>query len=137
MDAFQIHGGARLSGRIAIDGSKNASLPLMAATLLTDEPVTLRGVPALSDVVNMANLLGELGCQVDGTHGTIRIQTVDPTSSHARYDLVRTMRASICVLGPLVAKRKLASVAMPGGCAFGARPVDLHLRGLEALGGRQ
>ncbi len=134
MDAFRIHGGARLSGRIAVDGSKNASLPLMAATLLTDEPVTLRGVPALSDVANMANLLGELGCQVDGTHGTIRMQTVDPTSSHARYDVVRTMRASICVLGPLVAKRKLASVAMPGGCAFGARPVDLHLRGLEALG---
>ena len=73
MDAFRIQGGSRLSGRIAIDGSKNASLPLMAATLLTDEPVTLRGVPELSDVANMANLLGELGCQVDGTHGTIRL----------------------------------------------------------------
>ena len=136
MDAFRIHGGARLSGRIAIDGSKNASLPLMAAALLTDEPVTLRRVPDLSDISNMAGLLGELGCRVEGRHGTITITATDPDLTHARYEIVRTMRASICVLGPMLAKRKQASVAMPGGCAFGARPVDLHLKGLTALGAR-
>lgn len=134
MDAFRIQGGARLSGRIAIDGSKNASLPLMAAALLTDEPVTLRRVPALSDISNMARLLGELGCHVEGRHGTITLRSVDPSLTHARYDIVRTMRAGICVLGPLLARRRRASVAMPGGCVFGARPVDLHLRGLQAMG---
>ena len=134
MDAFRIQGGARLSGRIAIDGSKNASLPLMAASLLTDEPLTLRRVPALSDITNMAQLLEELGCRVDGRHGTITITSTNPDLTHARYDIVRTMRASICVLGPLLAKRKRARVAMPGGCAFGDRPVDLHLKGLTALG---
>ena len=136
MDAFRIQGGARLSGRIAIDGSKNASLPLMAAALLTDEPVTLRRVPALADVRNMAGLLEELGVRVQGRHGTISLTSVDKGLTHARYDLVRTMRASICVLGPLLARRKRASVSMPGGCVFGARPVDLHLRGLQALGAR-
>ena len=134
MDAFRIQGGARLSGRIAIDGSKNASLPLMAAALLTDEPVTIRRVPALADVSNMAGLLEELGVRVKGRHGTISLTSVDRDLTHARYDLVRTMRASICVLGPLLARRKRASVSMPGGCVFGARPVDLHLRGLQALG---
>ncbi len=136
MDAFRIQGGARLSGRIAIDGSKNASLPLMAAALLTDEPVTIRRVPALADVSNMAGLLEELGVRVKGRHGTISLTSVDRDLTHARYDLVRTMRASICVLGPLLARRKRASVSMPGGCVFGARPVDLHLRGLQALGAR-
>jgi len=134
MDAFRIHGGARLSGRIAIDGSKNASLPLMAASLLTDQPLTLRRVPDLSDITNMIRLLEELGCRVEGRHGTVTITSTNPDLTHARYEVVRTMRASICVLGPLLAKRKRASVAMPGGCAFGARPVDLHLKGLQALG---
>ncbi|MHC4414796.1 MAG: UDP-N-acetylglucosamine 1-carboxyvinyltransferase [Planctomycetota bacterium] len=134
MDAFRIQGGTRLSGRIAIDGSKNASLPLMAAALLTDEPITLRRVPALADISNMARLLGELGCRVEGRHGTITLRSVDPNLTHARYKIVSTMRAGICTLGPLVARRGRASVAMPGGCAFGVRPVDLHLRGLEALG---
>lgn len=108
----------------------------MAAALLTDEPVTLRRVPALADVANMARLLRELGVKVDGDHGTITLHNVSPDLSHARYDIVRTMRAGICVLGPMLARRGRASVAMPGGCVFGARPVDLHLRGLEALGGR-
>ncbi|MCH8825047.1 MAG: UDP-N-acetylglucosamine 1-carboxyvinyltransferase [Planctomycetes bacterium] len=134
MDAFRIQGGARLSGRIAIDGSKNASLPLMAAALLTDEPITLRRVPDLSDISSMIRLLGELGCHVEGKHGTVTITSMDPEKTHAHYDIVKTMRASICVLGPMLAKRKRAVVAMPGGCAFGARPVDLHLKGLEALG---
>ena len=136
MDAFRIQGGPRLSGRIAIDGSKNASLPLMAAALLTDEPITLRGVPALADIANMSRLLGELGMDVDGNHGTITLRTIDESPTHARYDVVRTMRAGICVLGPVLARRGRASVAMPGGCVFGERPVDLHLRGLEALGAR-
>ncbi|MHC4428210.1 MAG: UDP-N-acetylglucosamine 1-carboxyvinyltransferase [Planctomycetota bacterium] len=136
MDAFHIQGGARLSGRVAVDGSKNAALPLMAASLLTDEPITLRRVPALADIANMARLLGELGVHTDGTHGTIRLSSLDREVSHARYDLVRTMRAGICALGPLVARRGVARVAMPGGCVFGARPVDLHLRGLQALGAR-
>lgn len=136
MDAFRIHGGARLSGRIAIDGSKNASLPLMAASLLTDEPLTLRRVPALSDITNMTRLLNELGCRIDGRHGTVTITSINPDLTHARYGVVSTMRASICVLGPLLAKRKRARVAMPGGCAFGARPVDLHLKGLAALGAK-
>jgi UDP-N-acetylglucosamine 1-carboxyvinyltransferase len=136
MDAFRIQGNARLAGRITVDGSKNASLPLMAAALLTDEPVTLQNVPELSDIANMCRLLGELGCDVDGTHGTITISSADPKQTHARYDIVRTMRASICVLGPMLAKRKRAQISMPGGCAFGARPIDLHLRGLEALGAK-
>jgi UDP-N-acetylglucosamine 1-carboxyvinyltransferase len=134
MDAFRIHGGTRLSGRIAVDGSKNASLPLMAAALLADEPVTLRRVPDLSDTINMVGLLGELGSRAERSGDTVTITNVDPSLTHARYDIVRTMRASICVLGPLLARRGRAAVAMPGGCAFGARPVDLHLRGLEALG---
>ncbi len=136
MDAFHIRGGSRLSGTIAVDGSKNAALPLMAAALLADESITLRGIPDLSDIQNMTRLLAELGCQNDGDHGTIRLSNVDTTATHARYDIVRTMRASICVLGPMLARRGRASVAMPGGCAFGHRPVDLHLRGLEALGAR-
>ncbi len=134
MDAFRIQGGTRLAGRLAVDGSKNASLPQMAAAILADEPVTLRRVPQLSDISNMLRLLGELGCTADAEHGTVTLTNTDPSRTHARYDIVRTMRASICVLGPLLAKRKRARVSMPGGCAFGARPVDLHLRGLEALG---
>jgi UDP-N-acetylglucosamine 1-carboxyvinyltransferase len=136
MDAFRIQGGHRLSGRIAVDGSKNACLPLMAAALLTDQPVTLRGVPALADITNMAGLLGVLGVTVDGRHGTITLRSTDASLVHAPYKIVSTMRASICVLGALVARRGRARVAMPGGCSFGARPVDLHLRGLEALGAR-
>ncbi|MEE2973224.1 MAG: UDP-N-acetylglucosamine 1-carboxyvinyltransferase, partial [Planctomycetota bacterium] len=137
MDCFRIQGGRRLSGRMTVEGSKNASLPLMAAALLADGPVDLLGVPELSDTRNMIRLLTELGLEVDESEaGRLRFRTVDPSAVHARYDIVRTMRASICVLGPLLARRGRAVVSMPGGCAFGARPVDLHLRGLEALGAR-
>lgn len=136
MDVFRIEGGQRLSGTSAIDGSKNACLPLMAASLLTDHHISLHNVPELSDTGNMLKLLEELGCTVEGRHGTVAISSEDRKQVHARYDVVRTMRASICVLGPLVAKRGRAVVAMPGGCAFGARPVDLHLRGLESLGAK-
>lgn len=138
MDAFVIEGGARLAGRLAVNGSKNASLPLMAAALLTDQPVTLRGVPGLADIANMQRLLDELGCEVTGGAGgaeaALTLRAADEGRSHARYDIVRTMRASICALGPLVARRGRARIALPGGCAIGDRPIDLHLRGLEALG---
>ena len=106
----------------------------MAAALLADEPITLRNIPGLSDITNMCRLLGELGCVADQGHGTMTLTNTDLTKVHARYDIVKTMRASVCVLGPLPARRGRAEVAMPGGCSFGARPVDLHLRGLEALG---
>jgi UDP-N-acetylglucosamine 1-carboxyvinyltransferase len=147
MDAFVIEGGRRLAGELGINGSKNSALPLMAAALLTDSPITLRGVPDLADIANMGRLLEELGCAgSDGAAepgesegGVLQLQTEvsgDPERSHARYEIVRTMRASICVLGPLLARRGHARVSMPGGCAIGDRPVDLHLRGLEALGAR-
>lgn len=143
MDSFVIQGGKRLYGRVRINGSKNAALPLMAAALLTDQPVTLRDVPDLADIGNMRKLLAELGC--DRTNemapdspgyvpGLMTLHAADQSNSHARYEIVRTMRASICTLGPLVAKRGFAQVSMPGGCAIGDRPVDLHLRGLSALG---
>jgi len=137
MDAFVIEGGRRLSGRVRINGSKNASLPLLAAALLTDEPVTFRDIPDLADINNMYRLLAELGCEKSdqiGERRSVTLHTALEADSHARYDIVRTMRASICVLGPLLARRGQARVSMPGGCAIGARPVDLHLKGLEALG---
>ncbi len=139
MDAFVIRGGRKLSGRLTINGSKNASLPLMAAALMTHQPVTLRGVPRLADIANMRRLLAELGCSDSETtdadgRSILTLRTADDSNSHARYDIVRTMRASICVLGPLLARRGHARVSMPGGCSIGDRPVDLHLRGMEALG---
>jgi len=140
MDVFVIEGGRKLTGSIRINGSKNAALPLMAAALLTDDPLILSDVPNLSDIRNMTRLLGELGVEseIESTeHGqTITHRVTDPTQSHARYEIVRTMRASISTLGPLVAKRGSARVSLPGGCAIGQRPVDLHLRGLEALGAK-
>ena len=120
MDTFVIEGGARLSGTLQVDGSKNAALPLMAASLLGDEELVLRNVPDLSDVRSMKTLLGQLGVQqVDDPDGTWRTQVVDPTLCHAKYDVVSTMRASICVLGPLVARRHYARVSMPGGVPSG------------------
>jgi UDP-N-acetylglucosamine 1-carboxyvinyltransferase len=145
MDSFVIEGGSRLCGRTRINGSKNAALPMLAACLLTDQPVTLRDVPNLADIKNMLRLLGTLGVvrregaeQVDAdapyTDGVVTLHSVDPSASHARYDIVKTMRASICTLGPMLAKRGFARVSLPGGCAIGDRPIDLHLRGLQALG---
>ena len=136
MDSFRIQGGRRLAGRIKIEGSKNATLPLLAAALCTDGTLTLRNVPCLSDISNMLKLLRELGVEVDGECGTIKTRVVDQNRIHAHYDIVKTMRASISVLGPMLARRRRARVSMPGGCAFGERPIDLHLRGLQALGAR-
>jgi len=136
MDFFRIEGGRRLSGRIAIEGSKNAALPLMAASLLTEQPVVLRNVAELSDVENMARLLNELGVKAMFAPEAMTLTSEDENQVTARYDIVRTMRASICVLGPMVARRRRAVISMPGGCAFGDRPVDLHLKGLKALGAK-
>ena len=137
MDTFVIEGGRRLEGRVQINGAKNAALPLMAAALLTNDPVSLRDVPPLADIRNLQKLLSELGCirtnEAEIGH-RLKLQTTDEHVSHARYEIVRTMRAGICVLGPLLAKRGEARVSMPGGCSIGDRPVDLHLRGLRALG---
>ncbi|MCA3005036.1 MAG: UDP-N-acetylglucosamine 1-carboxyvinyltransferase [Planctomycetaceae bacterium] len=142
MDRFEIRGGNRLAGRLTIKGSKNAALPLMTGVLLTDQPFVLRDVPELADIANMRRLLAELGCSVeytadndvDSPGGVLTMRAVDETVSHARYEVVRTMRASISALGPMLARRGAARVSLPGGCAIGERPVDLHLRGLTALG---
>lgn len=138
MDSFIINGGRPLAGSVRVHGSKNASLPLMAAALLTDGPLTLHDVPDLSDIRNMVRLLGTLGCEVDQVEAdggrTFTLHATDPSLTAAPYEIVKTMRAGICVLGPLLAKRGKARVSMPGGCAIGDRPVDLHLRGLRALG---
>ena len=145
MDSFVIEGGHRLYGRIRINGSKNAALPMLAVALMTDEPVILRDVPELADIGNMVKLLSTLGVERFDTatgqaiepgapKGVVAMRVTDPTQSHAKYDIVKTMRASICTLGPMLAKRGYARVSMPGGCAIGDRPVDLHLRGLAALG---
>jgi len=134
MDIFRIEGGRRLTGRLAVEGSKNATLPLMAAALMSDTPVRLGNVPDLSDIRNMGRLLAELGCPATVRDDAMVLENHDLSATHARYDIVRTMRASICVLGPLLARRGRARVSMPGGCSIGERPVDLHLRGLRALG---
>jgi UDP-N-acetylglucosamine 1-carboxyvinyltransferase len=135
MDKFIITGGNRLKGQVTVGGSKNASLPIMAAALLGDGPSVIEGVPDLADMRAMGELLGDLGAAATRDQaGDLTITVQDEADSHARYDRVRKMRASVCVLGPLLAKRKKARVAMPGGCQIGSRPVDLHLRGLRALG---
>lgn len=136
MDAFVIQGGKPLRGTVRVNGSKNAALPLMAAALLTEEPVTLRAIPNLSDIRNMVRLIASLGCELehDTEQNQVHSHVVDLGKSVAHYDIMRTMRAGICVLGPLLARRGIAKVSMPGGCAIGDRPVDLHLRGLRALG---
>ena len=135
MDKLIVHGGATLRGSINISGSKNASLPILAATLLTGEPCIIRRVPDVSDTNYMIQILSALGADVERSSGTVRI-TCEEISDVAPYDLVRRMRASICVMGPLLARKGRAVVSLPGGCVIGDRPVDLHLRGLEALGAK-
>ena len=135
MDKFVIHK-SHLKGSIAVSGSKNAALPIMAATLLTDEKCVLHNVPDLMDIRTMADILRVLGKVVTFEHGTMTVTAGKKKSYFAPYDLVRTMRASFCVLGPLLAKCKKAKVSLPGGCVIGVRPVDLHIKGLEALGAK-
>ena len=133
MDKIRIHGGHPLSGSIKISGSKNSALPILAATLLTREPCILRRVPDLSDTHFMLQILTHLGAQVERASGTVSV-TADKIESVAPYDVVRRMRASVCVIGPLLGRCKEATVSLPGGCVIGDRPIDLHLKGFEALG---
>ncbi len=139
MDRIRIRGGRCLGGEVPISGSKNSALPILAATILMDGPVLLRNVPrALKDIHNMLRILKSLGMAVNWTEGgdleILKVEAVDKTIYCAPYELVATMRASFVVLGPLWARRGVGSVSYPGGCVFGHRPVDLHLKGLEALG---
>src|SRR6266508_1044665 len=133
MDKILVHGGRPLSGSIKVSGSKNSSLPILAATLLTREPCIVHGVPDLSDTHYMLQILTHLGAQVERASGTVSV-TAEKTHSVAPYDVVRKMRASVCVLGPSLGRCKEATVALPGGCVIGDRPIDLHLKGFEALG---
>jgi UDP-N-acetylglucosamine 1-carboxyvinyltransferase len=137
MDKMVIHGGVPLSGTVALSGSKNAALPIMIASLLTAEPVIIRNVPRLRDVRTAADLLARLGVRTRwlGEH-EIELQAGDVIAHEAPYDLVKTMRASFVVLGPLLARTGRARVSTPGGCAIGARPVNLHIAGIRALGAR-
>src|SRR5205809_1185968 len=133
MDKILIHGGRPLSGSIKISGSKNSALPILAATLLTREPCIVHRVTDLSDTHYMLQILMHLGAQVERASGTVSV-TAEKIHSVAPYDVVRKMRASVCVLGPLLGRCKEAAVALPGGCVIGDRPIDLHLKGFEALG---
>ena len=135
MKRLCITGGRPLAGTVAVSGSKNAALPIMAAAILADQPVCIDGVPNLTDVRTLAQVLRSLGMKVhQGQRGCLELETADPQLVRADYELVRRMRAGFCVLGPLLARRGQAAVSLPGGCAIGDRPVDLHLAGLAALG---
>jgi UDP-N-acetylglucosamine 1-carboxyvinyltransferase len=136
MDKFVITGGADLKGEIATSGSKNSALPALAAALLTEEPVTLRRIPRVRDIRTMQRLLVDIGSQVDDEEETVRLHTPKIVSPEAPYELVKTMRASSLVLGPLVARCGRARVSAPGGCAIGSRPINLHIFGLERLGAK-
>ena len=143
MDKLRILGGATLNGEVSISGAKNASLPIMAASLLSDKPLMLKNLPHVADILSMANLLATLGVKLtmegdgEGENAQGKVMTFDASSLSsvvAPYELVRKMRASILVLGPLLTRTGYARVSLPGGCAIGARPVDLHLKAMEKLG---
>ena len=143
MDIIRIRGGRKLEGKIRIGGAKNAALPLMAASLLTSETLNLSNIPDLADITTMLQLLKELGVRessgikasnADGNKTVLSLEALEPEKKVAPYDLVRRMRASILVLGPLLARWGKARVSLPGGCAIGTRPVDLHLKGFEMMG---
>src|SRR5438874_11066104 len=138
MDKFVIRGGNPLLGTIRVSGAKNAALPAMAAALLTEEPVILENIPQVHDIETTRKLLSAMGAEVELGYGRAHHRTTiccrDLVSPEASYDLVKTMRASTLVLGPLIARTGQARVSLPGGCAIGARPIDLHIKGLEKLG---
>ena len=142
MDKIKIIGGKPLFGKIYISGAKNTALPIICASLLTDEPVTIKNIPFLSDIKSLNNLLLQLGTQIDAKQEllnghntqTITYHTPQPTSFIAPYDYVRKMRASYYVLGPLLTKYGHVELSLPGGCAIGARPMDIHLTSLEQMG---
>src|ERR1700756_1274146 len=133
MDKIIIHGRHTLAGTVRISGSKNSALPILAATLLTREPCVIQRVPDLSDVHYMLQILTHLGADVERASGIVTVQA-EKVNSIAPYEIVRKMRASVCVLGPLLGREREATVSLPGGCVIGDRPIDLHLRGFEALG---
>jgi UDP-N-acetylglucosamine 1-carboxyvinyltransferase len=134
MDKLVIEGGRRLEGTVEISGAKNACLPIMAAALLSDEKSVVRNIPALRDMSTMVKILKNLGARVTQEQGSVTIEPRGSKKYVAPYELVSTMRASICVLGPLLGKQRRAEVSFPGGCIIGPRPIDLHLKGLRALG---
>src|SRR5256714_12263546 len=134
MDKLSIDGGARLEGEVRISGAKNAALPILCAALLTPEPVTLSNIPRLNDVRTMLALLGQMGVKAERGDGTLTLAAATVDWPLAPYELVKTMRASILALGPLLARCGEARVSLPGGCAIGLRPVDQHVKGLQALG---
>ena len=138
MDKFVIRGGDPLLGTIRVSGAKNAALPAMAAALLSDEPVTLENIPQVRDIETTRKLLAAMGAEVELGYGRAQHRTTicckNLTSPEASYELVKTMRASTLVVGPLVARCGRARVSLPGGCAIGDRPIDLHIKGLELLG---
>lgn len=134
MDKFIIEGGKKLEGRVRISGSKNAALPVLVSSLLADGWSTYHNIPDLADIRTIKKLLANHGAQMEGEGETLRINGGNIANCEAPYDLVRTMRASVLVLGPLVARMGKARVSLPGGCAIGARPINLHLKALEAMG---
>ena len=137
MDKLIINGGIRLNGEINISGAKNAALPILAATILADSPVTISNVPHLHDITTTMELLGRMGSELTiDEKMNFEVDSSNIREFYAPYDLVKTMRSSILVLGPLLAHYGKADVSLPGGCAIGTRPVDIHLKGLEAMGAR-
>jgi UDP-N-acetylglucosamine 1-carboxyvinyltransferase len=134
MDKLVIEGGIKLKGEVTVSGSKNSVLPILAATLLTDAPCVIRDVPNLRDTITMLKILRALGKTAELDNGTVQVSSTSRTNYIADYKLVSTMRASFCVLGPLLGKLKKAKVSLPGGCVIGIRPVDLHLKGIRSLG---
>ncbi|MBS91470.1 MAG: UDP-N-acetylglucosamine 1-carboxyvinyltransferase [Rickettsiales bacterium] len=136
MDRIEIEGGVQLKGNIKISGSKNASLPILAATLLTDEMLKISNVPELADVFSMINLLRSLNADISFSKNNCLVKPKKPKSLNVSYDLVRKMRASFLILGPLLSRYGYAEVSLPGGCAIGTRPVDIHLDGLESMGAK-
>src|SRR5260370_41161390 len=135
MDSLLINGGVPLHGEVSISGAQSAVLPIMAATLLTSEPCVIRRVPNLSDVKFMGQILTSLGAQVSFEGDTLRVRAAK-VKGIGDYDLIRKMRGSICIMGPLLGRLKQATVSLPGGCIIGARPINLHLKGFEALGAK-
>ncbi len=133
MDKILVHGGRTLEGRVRVSGSKNSALPILAASLLTKETCVIHRVPDLSDIHYMLQILSTLGAEVERASGTVVIKA-EKITTHAPYSIVRKMRASVCVMGPLLGRMGEATVSLPGGCVIGDRPIDLHLRGFEALG---
>ena len=133
MDKILVHGGHSLSGSVKIGGSINSALPILAATLLTRDQCVIHHVPDLSDIHYMLQILSHLGAQVERASGVVTVKA-EKIATTAPYEIVRKMRASVCVLGPLLGREKEATVSLPGGCVIGDRPIDLHLKGFEALG---